>query len=158
MYAMPLQHVYILILFGIALWFVLGALLDNTALWRILNLCGIIASLAIILFFSVLGRSHKDSHDLVFAAAYTNEFWREMVMNAFLYFPLGIFLTHLLRKYLAAICAGFGLSILIELWQYCAGTGLAQGTDVICNTIGAAVGGISFVLLQLYVNKKNRKH
>ena len=36
------------------------------------------------------------------------------------------------------------LAIVIESWQYAAGTGMAQVTDVICNTLGAWIGGIAF--------------
>lgn len=75
-------------------------------------------------------------------APYSDEFFRELLMNAFLYFPLGLTLGELVgwhRIWLALI-----LAIVIESWQYAAGTGMAQVTDVICNTLGAWIGGIAF--------------
>lgn len=63
-------------------------------------------------------------------------------MNVFLYFPLGLTLGELIgwhRIWLALV-----LAIVIESWQYAVGTGMAQVTDVICNTLGAWIGGIAF--------------
>lgn len=37
------------------------------------------------------------------------------------------------------------MDIEIESWQYMAGSGLAQGTDVIMNTLGAAIGSVPYV-------------
>ena len=65
-------------------------------------------------------------------------------MNAFLYFPLGLTLSCLIGPW--AIVAGFMLSVSIESWQYLECTGLAQGTDVLCNTIGMAVASVSWVV------------
>ena len=67
---------------------------------------------------------------------------QELLMNVFLYFPLGLTLGELIgwhRIWLALV-----LAIVIESWQYAAGTGMAQVTDVICNTLGAWIGGIAF--------------
>ena len=47
---------------------------------------------------------------------------------------------------LATIGISFLLSLVIESWQYYAGTGTAQVTDVICNTLEAAIGTLSFLL------------
>lgn len=33
--------------------------------------------------------------------------------------------------------------MLIETWQFMAGTGMAQGTDVLCNVLGIVVGSIA---------------
>ena len=81
-------------------------------------------------------------YQFVVMAPYSDEFFRELLMNAFLYFPLGLTLGELIgwhRIWLALV-----LAIVIESWQYAAGTGMAQVTDVICNTLGAWIGGIAF--------------
>ena len=67
-----------------------------------------------------------------------------MLMNVFLFFPFGLSLTVLIGKW--SVLAAFLLSVTIEVWQYYAGTGLAQGTDVICNTLGCAIGMIPWVV------------
>ncbi|MDO4499452.1 MAG: VanZ family protein [Coriobacteriaceae bacterium] len=129
----------------------------------ILSLAGLYA----ILHFTVLTRTPSDAHIFMLSLKpSSNEFVREMVMNAFLFFPFGLFLPYALdqafallerhaavRKHSATripifvtIAISFLLTIAIESWQYYAGTGTAQLTDVICNTLGAAIGTLSFAL------------
>ncbi len=110
-----------------------------------------IAALYGILRYTVLGRSPSSEHSFAFFAAYTNEFYREMFMNALLYFPLGLSLTVLLGPW--SILAAFFLSLGIESWQYFAGTGLAQGTDVICNTLGCAIGALPYTIVKFFNRK-----
>lgn len=92
--------------------------------------------------YKVLGRTPSGLYQFVVMAPYSDEFFRELLMNVFLYFPLGLTLGELIgwhRIWLALV-----LAIVIESWQYAAGTGMAQVTDVICNTLGAWIGGIAF--------------
>ena len=49
----------------------------------------------------------------------------------------------------------FLLSLGIESWQFAAGTGIAQGTDVLCNTLGACMGGM--FLKKIFFKKKNAR-
>ncbi len=77
--------------------------------------------------------------------------YREMYMNALLYYPFGLSLTVLIGPW--SILISFILSILIELWQYLAGTGVAQGTDVIMNSLGAAIGALPWIIV--YFLKKH---
>ena len=62
-------------------------------------------------------------------------------MNVFLYFPLGLTLTNMIG--FRSILFGSILSVVIETWQFMAGTGVAQGTDVLCNVLGIVVGSIA---------------
>lgn len=97
------------------------------------------------------GPNGKRSACIHFFADISNEFFREMVMNAFLYYPLGLALSVLIGLW--SIPLAFMFSVGIETWQYFAGTGLAQGTDVICNTLGCAIGALPF-----FISKRiNRK-
>ena len=104
-----------------------------------------------VLSYAVLGRTPSDNHTFVFAASKGSEFYREMFMNALLYYPLGLSLTVLIGPW--SILISFILSILIELWQYLAGTGVAQGTDVIMNSLGAAIGALPWIIV--YFLKKH---
>ena len=110
-----------------------------------------IAALYGILGYTVLGRSPSSEHSFAFFAAYTNEFYREMLMNALLYVPLGLTLTVLHGP--RSILVAFALSLGIESWQYFAGTGLAQGTDVIMNTLGASIGALPWIIVKC-ISKK----
>jgi hypothetical protein len=157
MYAMALSKVFILMAVSLAVWFAAGMLCRAARpaarggiagkLWTAMNLLLLLASCYAILKYTVLGRTPSNSHVIVFCASYGNEFWREMVMNMLLYFPLGLSLPNVLQRYRESVLLAFLCSCTIEFWQYCAGTGMAQGTDVIMNTLGTAAGGIAFCAL-----------
>lgn len=119
-------------------------------------------SLATILFFAaiygvlsytVLGRNPSDNHTFVFATN-NSESAREMFMNALLYYPLGLSLTVLIGPW--SILIAFILSIAIESWQYLAGTGLAQGTDVIMNTLGSAIGSMPWIIVSVIIKRQKK--
>lgn len=127
----------------------------NTLIKRLVTLLSVLL-LAVSVYgiarFTLLGRTPSDSHQFAFAAQYTNEFYREMFMNALLYYPLGLSLTVLIGPW--SIFVAFTLSTSIETWQYFAGTGLAQGTDVIMNTLGTAIGAIPWFVVRWIVRKQ----
>ena len=100
-----------------------------------------------VLKYTVLHRSAGDIHQFILVNVYNGEFFREMFMNAFLYIPFGMALSVFLGPWV--IIAAFLLSAGIETWQYFAGTGLAQGTDILMNTLGAAIG-----VIPIWINKK----
>lgn len=121
-------------------------------IFNTINILLAMASLYGILGFTVFGRTASKEYTFIFFAPYTNEFYREMFMNALLYFPLGLTLTVLIGPW--SILVAFLLSISIESWQYFAGTGLAQGTDVIMNTLGVAIGSLPYIIVKIM----NRRH
>ena len=82
-------------------------------------------------------RTSSDNHTFLFAT-YNSEPGREMFMNALLYYPLSLSLSIFLGRW--SILVAFLNSVLIESWQYLLGSGLAQGPDVVMNTLGAAIG------------------
>lgn len=149
MYAMEIERVIFIMLIAVILWCILNIALHDKKQWTAINFILLILSLCIILRYSVLGRTGTDIHRFTFAASYSNEFWREMLMNIFLYFPMGIALPNVLKKYGLSVLAAFIMSLAIETWQYFAGTGLAQGTDIICNTLGAVIGGLNFAVVRI---------
>lgn len=104
-----------------------------------------------ILSYTVIGRTPSETHTIVFSAALGNEFIRELYMNALLYYPFGLTLTVLIGPW--SILISFLLSVLIESWQYMAGTGLAQGTDIIMNTLGCAIGAVPYLIAK-FLNRK----
>lgn len=141
--------VVILALAAVFIWGLLGRIVPRR-IWK--PLCGAAALLAtvLVLWLTVWNRTPSEEHVFTWAAAYTNEFFREMFMNAVLYVPFGLAACGLFGHW--GVVAGLGLSLSIEIWQYFAGTGLAQGTDVLCNTLGAAVG-----MLPVWVNRRLEK-
>lgn len=141
--------VVILALAAVFIWGLLGRIVPRRV-WK--PVCGAAALLAtvLVLWLTVWNRTPSEEHVFTWAAAYTNEFFREMFMNAVLYVPFGLAACGLIGPW--GVLAGLLLSAGVEVWQYATGAGLAQGTDVLCNTLGAAVG-----MLPVWVNRRLTK-
>lgn len=151
MYAINLKLIPIIFLMGISITVMIFRCIPETC-HRLVSLVLSLIAIYLILKYTVIGRAVSVAHKFVFLAPYSNEFWREMVMNIVLYFPFGLFLPYLLKlssysvySYLYSVLCSFILSVSIEAYQYYTGTGLAQGTDIIMNTLGTALGGLSYV-------------
>ena len=138
--------VVILALAAVFIWGLLGRIVPRRV-WK--PVCGAAALLAtvLVLWLTVWNRTPSEEHVFTWAAAYTNEFFREIFMNAVLYVPFGLAACGLIGPW--GVLAGFLLSAGVEGWQYATGAGLAQGTDVLCNTLGAAVG-----MLPIWANRR----
>lgn len=141
--------VVILALAAVFIWGLLGRIVPRRV-WK--PVCGAAALLAtvLVLWLTVWNRTPSEEHVFTWAAAYTNEFFREMFMNAVLYVPFGLAACGLIGPW--GVLAGLLLSVGVEVWQYATGAGLAQGTDVLCNTLGAAVG-----MLPVWANRRLTK-
>lgn len=135
-----------LALAAVLIWGLLGRVVPRRV-WK--PVCGAAALLAtvLVLWLTVWNRTPSEEHVFTWAAAYTNEFFREMFMNAVLYVPFGLAACGLIGPW--GVLAGFVLSVGVEVWQYATGAGLAQGTDVLCNTLGAAAG-----MLPIWANRR----
>lgn len=97
------------------------------------------------------------------AARQQPEFYREMLMNMFLFFPLGLTLSNALpRKWhrwgriILTTLIGCALSAGIEYAQYRYALGLAETDDVICNTLGAFLGAASLLAAHAIEKHKER--
>lgn len=126
---------------------------NNVRLTKTIAAILLIVAIYGVLSYTVLDRTPSDNHTLVFAT-YNSESAREMFMNTLLYYPLGISLTVLIGPW--SILISFILSILIELCQYLAGTGVAQATDVIMNTLGTAIGAMPWIIVRCITALKSR--
>ena len=87
------------------------------------------------------------------AARVQPELYREMLMNVFLFFPLGLTLSNALPRrwhrwgrIALTTLIGCALSAGIEYAQYRYALGLAEADDVICNTLGAFLGAASLLI------------
>ena len=97
------------------------------------------------------------------AARVQPELYREMLMNVFLFFPLGLTLSNALpRKWhrwgriALTTLVGCALSAGIEYAQYRYALGLAETDDVICNTLGAFLGAASLLAAHAIEKHKER--
>lgn len=152
-YNWNLYLLYFLVVLAIVSWAILGVFLDKTK-YKLFNALVLVVSVFIILRLTIIGRTTFSKREFMFFIDNKNELWREMFMNAILYLPFGVSLSALIRY--KSVIAGFLLSLIIEAWQYYAAIGVAQGTDVIMNTLGCAFGILPIFLIR-YFNKINLK-
>lgn len=127
---------------ALVIWFVMLAKYQKTS--KILALIGTMVAVYAVFSYTVIDRHPSSIHIFAFFSPNKNEFWREMFMNALLYVPLGMTVSVFLGSW--TILVAFVLSLLIELWQFRMGTGLAQGTDIIMNTLGSAIGLLPYIV------------
>lgn len=157
-YAIPLHMVVFLMLASLIVWAMLS-LHQNQRKRSIINavLCSITA--LTILYATILTRTPGNYEVILtpfatFAAARIQpEIYREMLMNVFLFFPLGLTLSNALprkwHRWLRIILTTFvscALSAGIEYAQYRYALGMAEVDDVICNTLGAFIGSTSLLI------------
>lgn len=166
-YALPLHMVIFLMLALLIVWAMLS-LHQNQRKRSIINavLCSITA--LTILYATILTRTPGDYKPILtpfatFTAALQQpELYREMLMNVFLFFPLGLTLSNALpRKWhrwlriILTTLVGCALSAGIEYAQHRYALGMAEVDDVICNTLGTFVGSTS--LLVAHAIEKSRE-
>ena len=118
---------------------------------KIMALIGTVIAVYAVLSYTMIGRTPSSTHTFAFFSSNKYEFKREMFMNVLLYVPFGMMISALVGSWTVLIA--FILSLLIEIWQYKMGTGLAQGTDVIMNTIGALIGSLPCFIVK-YIKTK----
>ena len=140
-------------------WSVFGALF-----YKRMRMIGVILSIvcvAVILYATVISRGESSlGHDLTPFSSFQRaveqpEMYRSMLMNVFLFEPLGLMLPFVIKgstvkRILLTIVIGFALSVAIEASQYFFALGMAEADDVICNTVGAALGACAYLLTLLW--------
>ena len=137
--------------------------------WRWGNLVLMLLVAAAILYATLFSRA-EGSTGLILtpfasltAARQQPELYREMLMNVFLFFPLGLTLSNALPrrwhrwgKIALTTLVGCVLSAGIEYAQYRCALGLAETDDVICNTMGAFIGSASLLIAHSIEKSRER--
>jgi len=81
---------------------------------------------------------------------------KEVVLNLFVFIPMGLYLRMLAIPGKKAILFGFFCSFVLELFQYLFAIGASDITDVITNTLGTAGGICLYTLMRkLFPNKQS---
>lgn len=135
----------------------------------LLNTALACAAAFIILYATILTRTPGVSEAILTpfasltAARIQPELYREMLMNIFLFFPLGLTLSNALPRrwhrwgrIALTTLVGYILSAGIEYAQYRYALGLAETDDVICNTLGAFLGAASLLAAHAIEKHKER--
>ena len=127
------------------------------------------AAAFIILYATILNRT-PGNYELILtpfaalsAARQQPELYREMLMNIFLFFPLGLTLSNALpRKWhrwlriALTTLIGCAFSAGIEYAQYRYALGMAEVDDVICNTLGVFIGSTSLLIAHAIEKSRER--
>lgn len=156
-YIQPLNRIVAAMVLLVLLWGILGSRIDKKC-WKAINAAAFLAGLAAVLYMTVAARE-PGVQEAVFAplqsfieAKEQPEMYRSMLMNVFLFVPLGLSLPNVLpeRRHpgvnvCLTIVVGFALSAAIEWCQYRYGLGRCEADDVIMNTLGAAIGSLSYL-------------
>ena len=167
-YSKPLSNIILAIVIAIVAW---GYLRTKVQLrrWTMANFVLFCAAVIAILYATILNRT-PGNYELILtpfaalsAARQQPELYREMLMNIFLFFPLGLTLSNALpRKWhrwgriAFTTLIGCILSAGIEYAQYRYALGLAETDDVICNTLGAFIGSTSLLIAHAIEKHKER--
>ena len=158
-YVANLTMILIIIPIMILVWSVIGA-----AFYKYMRVIGVIVAVlatAAILYVTVIARGESTAGvDLVPFSSFERakiqpEMYRTMLMNVFLFVPLGLSLPFVFggstaKRILLSILIGFLLSVTVEAIQYFGTLGMAETDDVICNSLGTAIGSCAYPLSLLW--------
>lgn len=158
-YASDLSKISVAMLVLLIAWSVFGALFYKKM--RLIGTVLAVVFVAVIIYGTILSRTTGvRTHDFIpfssfYKAVEQTEIYRSMLMNIFLFIPIGLTLPFAFKGsktkcfFLATLC-GFSLSVAIEIIQLCFSLGLAETDDIICNTIGTTLGCCSYLLASFW--------
>lgn len=164
-YCQPLHLIMEELFAGIFLWLWMALYAvkrRRLRIWRFGNAILAFLSVWIVLYATVCSRCPGTSKLLLQpflsfrTARLQPEIYRSMLMNVFLFEPLGLTLSNALpeklpvwSRVLVTVLTGALLSSLVEWTQYRFSLGVAEVDDVLCNTLGTLLGCCALVLQQL---------
>lgn len=149
-YRLPLPCIVLCMVLLTFLWSYLGFRQGRSLRWRFGNGLVFLGTMAVIFYMTVYTRGESASEAILIPfqsfqeARLQPELYRSMLMNVFLFVPIGLSLPFVLGKgripiFFTVITALF-FSAGIEYLQYRYALGRCEVDDIIMNTLGAAVG------------------
>ena len=163
-YAQPLKTIIVTVITMLIVWTIIGTfILKNKKIWYVINRILTVLSLIAILYSTIINRTTDSSYTMPFIRTIEHiqqqpELIREMTMNAFLFFPFGLTAsftlssclndekTKSISSVLITILSALLLSTTIELIQYLSNFGNCELSDIVMNTLGAAIGSVSYLV------------
>ena len=160
-YGIPLRKIMGYMIILLIIWKTVGkhirANSDKQKIWKLSNSLLVIGTVGIILIATLSSRSGSGTEVILIPfysfveAKIQPERYRSMLMNVFLFFPLGLSLPYALPekwkcKRLISILFALVLSTSVEFIQYSYQLGRAEIDDIFCNTLGCAIGSISYAM------------
>ena len=162
-YSRPLWLIIIAMIAAVLIWAYLVARKPRG--WKAINTILAVLSLLAILAITLLRHPAEGAGVCLipfhaFAEAkHQPELYREMLMNVFLFLPLGLTLPNILPtksgnaiRIALTVIFGLLLSVGIEYLQYRYALGTAEVDDAICNTAGAWIGA-GHLAISRYITK-----
>ena len=166
LYSRPLWLIIVIMAAGIFLWAYLAA--RRPKHWKEWNAAAFLASLYVIFLITLLSRAETSREvylmplHVLQAAKEQPELYREMLMNVFLFVPLGLTLPNALpdrrkrtSRGLIAVLSALVLSAIIEWLQYRYALGTTETDDVLCNTLGALLGASHLFWADILRHRRN---
>jgi len=129
---------------------------------RITGVAGSVFSLWLVIYATLLSRVESAGAVILtpgysFIKALTSpQYMRMVLMNIFLFIPLGIFFSLAFERektgktVLISLAFGLAIIIFIEAAQFLFGLGCAETDDVICNLAGCAAGMTPCVIAGIF--------
>lgn len=155
-YCQPLRRILLWIFLLILFWGCLGHRERNSLRWRVWNFILFLGATAAVFYMTVYTRGESPSEAVLIPfqsfqeAKNQPELYRSMLMNVFLFVPIGLTLPFALggRKISVwiTIVAALTFSAGIEYLQYRYALGRCEMDDIIMNTLGASIGCMSHSL------------
>ena len=157
-YVQPLHRIVIVMVVLVILWAAIGKIAGRRQWWKWFNAVVFLGIVSAILYTTVYARGENlqtpvliPFHSFI-EAKIQPELYRAMLMNIFLFEPIGLSLTNILpqKAHPVAITVVFAmlLSIGIEASQFCFHLGRCETDDVIMNTLGAVIGATAYGLVK----------
>lgn len=164
-YVQPISAILLEMLLLPILWAAMEKKVRKKSHWKLFNAVVFLGTVAAILYMTVWNRGENPQEPswiplYTFVEAQLQpELYRTMLMNVFLFQPIGLSLPNLLPKkaHPAALTVVFAmlLSIGIEAAQFHYHLGRCEIDDVIMNTLGAVVGAAACGLARRLAEKMN---
>lgn len=157
-YVQPMDQVYVETISMYIIWLTIMILVKHKSR-RVLGCIGLVLSILLIVLFTIHGRAIGSKQELCLIpfATFINantlpELYRTMYMNMLLFLPLGLSLPFALpdkfkHKSLITFCAGFVLSVVLEVTQYILSIGKCETDDVLMNTLGVGIGASVYLII-----------
>ena len=164
-YILDISTILITIPILVLVWSVIGGMFYKYM--RIIGAVMAVIAIGAILYITVFSRGESGAGaDFIPFSSFERakiqpEMYRSMLMNVFLFVPLGLSLPFIFgeskrKRILLTILAGLLLSVTVEAIQYFAHLGKAETDDVICNTLGTAIGSCAYLLALLWRKLLNK--
>ena len=157
-YRQPLHRIVFWMLFLAFLWGYMAYREKNGLRWRLGNGILFAGIVAVIFYMTVYTRGESASEAVLIPfqsfqeAKIQPELYRSMLMNVFLFVPIGLSLPFVLGKggisSVITVAVALSFSAVIEYLQYRYALGRCEVDDVIMNTLGALIGCLAHWLFR----------